>query len=395
MPSFSSVDWTEDGVGNPLKMHAHQELITGRAQGQARLRRLRDQRLGGDPPDPRRLADAGPHRRQRRHRHDHGARTRYQELHHDAARRGRRRARPDEPDRRRRRAASSPRSSSSGCSSTRSPTARNIDEIGSRGAPRGRARGGRQVAGAAQEPAAARCRCASATRRLRRRLATPTTSATRPAAGRITWQGGSTNVIPGHDDPRRHPRRAPRGDVTYSEDASAPVGRARRRHRRRRRDAVRRGLRRRRRPALGLRPRRQRRAAPGQGHAALGRRQGRGRQGLRGGEARASVVVVSGRPLIIDPAQLGEIDALVAAWLPGSEGAGVADTLFGTRPLHRQAAGDAGRARSPRSRSTSATRTTTRCIRSDTGCGRASANRSRSDSGRGGRRRRRRLGRST
>ena len=22
MPSFSSVDWTEDGVGNPIKMHA-------------------------------------------------------------------------------------------------------------------------------------------------------------------------------------------------------------------------------------------------------------------------------------------------------------------------------------------------------------------------------------
>jgi beta-glucosidase len=43
------------------------------------------------------------------------------------------------------------------------------------------------------------------------------------------------------------------------------------------------------------------------------------------------VVVVSGRPLIIDPARLGAIDALVAAWLPGSEGAGVADTLFGRR----------------------------------------------------------------
>jgi beta-glucosidase len=28
MPSFSSVDWTEDGVGNPIKMHANQELIT-------------------------------------------------------------------------------------------------------------------------------------------------------------------------------------------------------------------------------------------------------------------------------------------------------------------------------------------------------------------------------
>jgi beta-glucosidase len=40
------------------------------------------------------------------------------------------------------------------------------------------------------------------------------------------------------------------------------------------------------------------------------------------------VVVVSGRPL-----QLGEIagqaDAIVAAWLPGTEGAGVADVLFG------------------------------------------------------------------
>lgn len=44
------------------------------------------------------------------------------------------------------------------------------------------------------------------------------------------------------------------------------------------------------------------------------------------------VVVVSGRPLVIDPAQLSQIDALVAAWLPGSEGAGVADTMFGHRP---------------------------------------------------------------
>ena len=36
-------------------------------------------------------------------------------------------------------------------------------------------------------------------------------------------------------------------------------------------------------------------------------------------------------PSAIDPAQLGRIDALVAAWLPGSEGAGVSDTLFGRR----------------------------------------------------------------
>ncbi|MBT0771985.1 glycoside hydrolase family 3 protein [Kineosporia sp. J2-2] len=29
MPSYSSVDWTDDGLGNPVKMHAHQELLTG------------------------------------------------------------------------------------------------------------------------------------------------------------------------------------------------------------------------------------------------------------------------------------------------------------------------------------------------------------------------------
>jgi beta-glucosidase len=49
--------------------------------------------------------------------------------------------------------------------------------------------------------------------------------------------------------------------------------------------------------------------------------------------ASCTVLVVSGRPLIIDPAQLGEIDALVASWLPGSEGEGVADVLFGQRPF--------------------------------------------------------------
>jgi beta-glucosidase len=40
------------------------------------------------------------------------------------------------------------------------------------------------------------------------------------------------------------------------------------------------------------------------------------------------VVLVSGRPLDI-AGQLGDWDALLAAWLPGSEGAGVADVLFG------------------------------------------------------------------
>jgi len=39
-------------------------------------------------------------------------------------------------------------------------------------------------------------------------------------------------------------------------------------------------------------------------------------------------VLLSGRPMIIDQA-IGKADAFVAAWLPGTEGQGVTDVLFG------------------------------------------------------------------
>ena len=85
-----------------------------------------------------------------------------------------------------------------------------------------------------------------------------------------------------------------------------------------------------------------------------------------------TVIVVSGRPLEIDPAQLSKIDALVAAWLPGSEGAGVADPLLGRKPYTGKLSFswpktvDAGADQRRRRR------TTTRCIRSAGGCARAS-----------------------
>ena len=41
------------------------------------------------------------------------------------------------------------------------------------------------------------------------------------------------------------------------------------------------------------------------------------------------VVLFSGRPLILEPI-LNHLDALIAAWLPGTEGDGIADVLFGT-----------------------------------------------------------------
>ncbi|WP_407572287.1 glycoside hydrolase family 3 protein [Deinococcus altitudinis] len=46
------------------------------------------------------------------------------------------------------------------------------------------------------------------------------------------------------------------------------------------------------------------------------------------GAVNCLVIVVSGRPLLLTD-QLPRIGALVAAWLPGTEGAGVADMLFG------------------------------------------------------------------
>ncbi|XP_026412155.1 uncharacterized protein LOC113307901 isoform X2 [Papaver somniferum] len=46
------------------------------------------------------------------------------------------------------------------------------------------------------------------------------------------------------------------------------------------------------------------------------------------GSIKCVLVVISGRPLVIEP-YLSDVDALVAAWLPGSEGQGVTDVLYG------------------------------------------------------------------
>jgi beta-glucosidase len=48
--------------------------------------------------------------------------------------------------------------------------------------------------------------------------------------------------------------------------------------------------------------------------------------------AKLVVVLVSGRPLVVTD-EIAGWDAFVAAWLPGSEGEGVADVLFGDVPF--------------------------------------------------------------
>jgi len=53
---------------------------------------------------------------------------------------------------------------------------------------------------------------------------------------------------------------------------------------------------------------------------------------LRAVSRHVVVIIVSGRPLFIEE-EVANWDALVAAWLPGGEGAGVADVLFGKLPF--------------------------------------------------------------
>lgn len=53
---------------------------------------------------------------------------------------------------------------------------------------------------------------------------------------------------------------------------------------------------------------------------------------VRARSDRVVLVIVSGRPLIITEL-LPQVEAVVAAWLPGSEGAGVADVVYGRAPF--------------------------------------------------------------
>lgn len=47
---------------------------------------------------------------------------------------------------------------------------------------------------------------------------------------------------------------------------------------------------------------------------------------------RLAVILLSGRPLLVTDL-VGESDALFAAWLPGTEGDGIADVMFGDLPF--------------------------------------------------------------
>ncbi|GAB6987386.1 glycoside hydrolase family 3 protein [Nocardioides pyridinolyticus] len=147
----------------------------------------------------------------------------------------------------------------------------------------------------------------------------------------LTWQGGSTNVIPGTTI-LDGIEKAARGHVVFSETAAKRVPRG----------------------AAGVVVVGETPYAEGFGDVGGPRwAYDPGDQGVPRPEktmllsdadtkavekvcaraASCTVLVVSGRPMIIPPALLRRVDALVASWLPGSEGTGVADVLYGRRPF--------------------------------------------------------------
>ncbi|MGW7386496.1 glycoside hydrolase family 3 protein [Streptomyces sp. NPDC054794] len=129
----------------------------------------------------------------------------------------------------------------------------------------------------------------------------------------LTWQGSSGNITKGTTVLQG--LRDAGGDVTYSKDASAPtsgydVGVV----------------------VVGETPYAEGVGDVGNGHDLELSAADKAAVDKVCAAMKCAVLIVSGRPQLIGD-RLGSVDALVASWLPGTEGDGVADVLYGTRPF--------------------------------------------------------------
>jgi beta-glucosidase len=335
MPSFSSVDFTDDGVGNPLKMHAHRELITDTLKGRLGFDGFLISDWQGihqipDPDDP-----------------DNGGLTAYkvrtgvnagtdmfmepftaeqfEDLLLAEVAAGRvPQARIDDAVRRILR-----KKFELGLFERPYAATGNVDRVG--------AAAHRAVAREAVAKSQVLLRNAGRALPLRRTGSIYVAGRNAADIGNqaggwtITWQGFSGDAIPGTTILEGIREVAPRAEVTYSADASAPTEGA---------DV---GV-----VVVGETP-----YAEGFGDVG-GPRWGfdpadggvlREPKTLELKDADRAVIdkvcsaietcvvlIVSGRPQLVGES-LDGVDALVASWLPGSEGAGVADVLFGRRPF--------------------------------------------------------------
>ncbi|MEU9017501.1 glycoside hydrolase family 3 protein [Actinomadura sp. NPDC048394] len=129
----------------------------------------------------------------------------------------------------------------------------------------------------------------------------------------VTWQGASGNTIPGTTILQGIQQNAK--NVTYSADASAPTAGS---------DV---GV-----VVVGETPYAEGVGDVGNGHTLnLSDADKANIEKVCSAIEKCVVLDVAGRPQIVTD-ELPKMDAFVMSWLPGSEGAGVSDTLFGNRP---------------------------------------------------------------
>ncbi|AVH56310.1 MULTISPECIES: glycoside hydrolase family 3 protein [Streptomyces] len=132
----------------------------------------------------------------------------------------------------------------------------------------------------------------------------------------ITWQGSSGKITDGTTI--LEGMRKAGGDVTYSKDASAPTGGY---------DV---GV-----VVVGETPYAEGVGDVGNGNDLELTAADQAAVDKVCGAMKCAVLIVSGRPQLIGD-RLADVDALVASWLPGTEGDGVADVLYGKRAFTGQ-----------------------------------------------------------
>ncbi|MBO1331453.1 CIA30 family protein [Streptomyces sp. VRA16 Mangrove soil] len=134
----------------------------------------------------------------------------------------------------------------------------------------------------------------------------------------VTWQGSSGNITDGTTILQAMKKAAPDTTIAYSKDASAST------------DGYDVGV-----VVVGETPYAEGIGDVGNGNDLSLTAADRAAVDKVCGAMKCVVLVVSGRPQLIG-GQLGDIDALVASWLPGTEGDGVADVLYGRKPFTGQ-----------------------------------------------------------
>jgi beta-glucosidase len=313
MPSFSSVDWTDDGTGNPVKMHANRELITDVLKGQLGFDGfvITDweaiHQLPGDfATQVRTAVNAGSDMFMEP--------TGYQTFENTLT---------------------------SEVSAGRVPMARIDDavrriltkkfQLGLFEHPFTDRTHLAEIGSAAHRAVARRAVAASQVLLQNRDRALPLAGTERiylagsnaddlgnQAGGwTVSWQGASGATYPGTTIRQGISQVAPNAKVTFSRTASAPTAG----------NDV--GI-----VVVGETPYAEGMGDVGvNGHTlSLSAADRTAIDRVCGAISRCVVLVVSGRPLIVTD-RLAQADALVASWLPGSEGAGVADVLFGRTPF--------------------------------------------------------------